>query len=253
MEDRKAKVRGAKKIADAVTADRGSMEKASQAKRETLTRAAKAGKETIGKASKLAKAATLAKENAEKVAEVAKAAKAAIVAEDNAEKAANAAKTERETVGKAAKVGQETVEKTGVTGKESPEKAAGADALSTGYDRYLAPTGEQLERVLPEAGGKFGDFTDFGRGAADAIFKAGDVVAKALESIGDDVVAYNRQFWQDSIDNTKALLGCQSFEDVVELQTTVARAHFEKFVHDSAKLGERSLKTLNQALEPIGG
>ena len=217
MEDKKAKVQGAKEIEDAVTAGQKSMEKTAQAGQETVEKAAKVGKE-------------------------------------NAEKTAKVAKAGQETVEKATKAEQETVEKAAKAGKENAEKAAkaGTDALSSGYDRCLALAREQLERVLPEAGGKFDDFANFSKGTAGAFFKAGDVVAKALESIGDDVVAYNRKVWDDSIANTKALLGCKTFEDIVELQTTVARAQFEKFVSDSAKLGELSLKTVNQALEPIG-
>ena len=155
---------------------------------------------------------------------------------------------------KATQAGRETVVKAAKAGKENAEKAtkAGVDILSNGYDRYLALTREQLERVLPQAVGKFGDLANISKGAADAFLKAGDVTAKALESIGDDIVTYNRKVWEDSIANTKTLLGCKTFEDVAELQATVARAQFEKFLGDSAKLGELSVKTVDRALEPVG-
>lgn len=174
-----------------------------------------------------------------------------IAGQDSVEKAIEAG---QETAEKVVKVGQETVEKASKAGKKSAEKAAraGADALSSGYDRYLALAREQLEKVLPEVVGKFDEFANFGKGTTDAFFKAGDVAAKALETVGEDVVAYHRTVWDDSIANTKALFGCKTFEDVIELQTTLARAQFDKFVSDSAKFGELSLKTVNQALEPIG-
>jgi len=183
--------------------------------------------------------------------------------EDKKAKAQSAKKIEdvvtagQESVEIAVKAGQETIEKAAKAGKENAEKAAkaakaGTDALSNGYDRYLALTREQLEKVLPEAFGKFDVFTNYGKGTADAFLKAGDVAAKAFETIGDDVAAYQRRVWDDSITNTKALFGCKTFEEVIELQTTVARTQFDKFVSDSTKLGELSLKTVNQVLEPIG-
>lgn len=271
MEDKKTKVQGAKKIEDAVTAGRESVKKTAQARQKTVVKAAKAGKENAEKAEKarqetLKKAAMVVKDNAEKAAKAAKAAKAE---QEAVEKAAKAAKAEREAVekavnvakdkaekaAKAAKAERETVEKAAKAAQESTEKAAtaGADALSSGYDRYLALTREQLEKILPEAVGKFDDFANFGKGTADAFFKAGDIAAKALESIGDEVAAYNRKVWDDGIANTKALIGCKTFEDVVELQTTVARAQFENFVSDTAKFSKLSLKAVNQTLEPIGG
>ena len=178
---------------------------------------------------------------------------AVIAGQESVEKAIEAG---QETAEKVVKVGQETVEKAAKAakaGKESAEKTAraGADALSSGYDRYLALTREQLEKVLPEAVGKFDEFANLGKGTADAFFKAGDVAAKAMETVGEDVVAYHRTVWDDGIANTKALFGCKTFEDVIELQATVARAQFDKFVSDSAKFGELSLKTVNQALKPI--
>jgi len=157
---------------------------------------------------------------------------------------------------KAAKAGRETAKKATRAGKNNAEKAAkaakaGADAMSGGYDRYLALSKEQLEKVLPETVGRFSDFASFNKDTVDALVAASDVAAKAFETISDDVAAYNRQAWDDSIANTKALFGCKTFEDVVELQTTAVRTQFEKFLTDSAKLGELSLKAANEALDPI--
>ena len=99
---------------------------------------------------------------------------AVIAGQESVEKAIEAG---QETAEKVVKVGQETVEKAAKAakaGKESAENTAraGADALSSGYDRYLALTREQLEKVLPEAVGKFDEFANLGKGTAFSNFLA---------------------------------------------------------------------------------
>ena len=170
-----------------------------------------------------------------------------------AQQAEAAVKAGRETVEKAVTAGQETIEKAAKAGKDTAEKAvkAGTEAFTKGYDHYVSLTKEQLERVFPAAVEKFDDVAAFNKETVDAWLQAGDVAAKALGALSAEVIDYNRAAWEDGIAGAKALFGCKTIQEVVELQSSVTRAQFDRFVAEGAKLGEMTVKSTTEAVEPI--
>ncbi len=64
-------------------------------------------------------------------------------------------------------------------------------------------------------------------------------------------MAMTQHQFEASVAAAKAVLGCTSLRQMVDLQTDLARTNFDKFVADGSKLSEISLKVANETLEPI--
>lgn len=157
------------------------------------------------------------------------------------------------TGAKQAKAGAETVENAVNAGQETFGKAAeaGTEAVAAGYEQVAAMTQEQLKTFFPAGAQGLDDFADFNKGNLDAAVKAGTVAAKGFETIGKEVMAYHQQAFEAGMDRATALLGCKTLQDFVEVQTDIARSHFDAFVAQGTRISEISVKATNEAAEPI--
>jgi phasin family protein len=56
---------------------------------------------------------------------------------------------------------------------------------------------------------------------------------------------------ETSAQAAKALMGAKTLREAVDLQTDLAKSNFDKFIAESTKLSEMSVKVANEAFEPI--
>ena len=81
--------------------------------------------------------------------------------------------------------------------------------------------------------------------------KAGSIYARGMEDLSKTLMSITQAQLEASVGAAKALMGCSSLRQIVDLQTDLARSHFDKIVADGSKLSEISMKVTNEALEPI--
>lgn len=153
----------------------------------------------------------------------------------------------------AVKAGQETFEKAVKASKESQQKAykASADAVTKGYDKAFAMTKEQVEKNFPQMSDKFGEFAAFNKETVDAFFSAGAIANKGMETLIDEVAAFNTESMKEGMENTKSLLGIKTYQEMVDVQTKLARAAFDRAVAGSTKFGEMFVKLANEVSDPL--
>lgn len=153
----------------------------------------------------------------------------------------------------AMKASQETFDKAVKASKENAEKAykASADAVTKGYDKAVEMTKEQVEKSFPQATEKFNEAADFGKGNMDAVFSAGAIASKGLESLAEEVAALSQNAFDANVSNTKALFSAKTPQEAMELQTTLARTSFDTMVAASTKVSELYVKVANEVMEPL--
>lgn len=153
----------------------------------------------------------------------------------------------------AVKAGQDTFEKAVKAGKETQQKAykASADAVTKGYDKAFEMTKEQVEKNFPQMADKFNEFAAFNKETIDAMFSAGAIANKGMETLMDEVAAFNTETVKESVDNAKALMGVKTYQEIVDLQTKMARGAFDRAVAGSTKFSEMFVKLANEVSDPL--
>lgn len=138
-------------------------------------------------------------------------------------------------------------------GKETVETVmkAGTQAATAGYDQAVALTKEQVERTSKAMFKGYGDFASLGQDNVDAMVRSGTIMAKGLEVLGNEMMAFARTSMEDNVAATKALFGVKSVRELVDMQTEYTRKNMNQFLAESAKLTELSVKVANEAMEPI--
>jgi phasin family protein len=127
----------------------------------------------------------------------------------------------------------------------------GAQLAQQNSEKIFGATRERVEMASQTAFKAFEDLQKLSKENIEAYVQASTIVAKGFEQVGKAWLALTQEALEQSATAAKALLGTRSLREAVELQTEFAKTSFEKFVTESTKLSEQTVKTANEALEPI--
>lgn len=129
-------------------------------------------------------------------------------------------------------------------------QAAGETAAKS-FDRGMIFGTEQVEKAAQVAFQRFDEFAVFGKENVDAVVKSGTVFAKGFEDLAKAFMGLAQENIETTVSTAKAVMGCTTLRQMVDLQTEIAKTQFDKLVAEGNKFSEMSLKVANEALEPI--
>ncbi len=128
------------------------------------------------------------------------------------------------------------------------------DAVSTAkqnLEGLVKAQQEQVEKASAQIRKSYDELSVLTKGNVDAVVKSSAIVAKGAEEAGKQVAAFTQASLEKSVSNGKALLAVKTIQELIELQNAYAKASFDAFVAESAKLQELSVKIANEALAPL--
>jgi hypothetical protein len=97
------------------------------------------------------------------------------------------------------------------------------------------------------------ELAELGRQNLSAVVKANEVLSEGLEAIGKELVGYAKTSMERASQATTALLGAKTLDEVVQLNTDLARTSLESLLQRSAKISEMGLSLATQTFAPFGG
>ena len=132
-----------------------------------------------------------------------------------------------------------TTEKT-IDATENMEFAAknGAEALKSGFEKAVK---------------NYDHFVGFGKETVEAYVKAANVAGKGAETLHNEIFAFSKQSFENTIAQTKALMSTKSVHEAFELQSGFAKTQFEGYVSKMTQLGELVVSTTKDSMAPIQG
>ena len=95
------------------------------------------------------------------------------------------------------------------------------------------------------------ELADLARANVEAIVEAGRVASEGAKSIGQDVVAKQRDGVEQAADAIRALAEAKSPTEYLQLQGEFARASFDRAVAETSKLTESLVKLAGEAFQPL--
>jgi phasin family protein len=128
------------------------------------------------------------------------------------------------------------------------------DAVSTAkqnLEGLVKAQQEQVEKASAKILKSYDDLSSLTKGNVDAVVKSSTIVAKGAEEAGKQVAAFTQSSLEKGVSNGKALLAVKTIQELIALQNAYAKASFDAFVAESAKLQELSVKIANEALAPL--
>ena len=95
------------------------------------------------------------------------------------------------------------------------------------------------------------EFVAFGQANVEAFMKSSQILATGLQDLGKHVAATAQAQYDEAVANAKALTSVKSVKEAFDLQTSLAKAGFEKALAETGKLTDASVKLAEQVSAPI--
>jgi phasin family protein len=95
------------------------------------------------------------------------------------------------------------------------------------------------------------ELADLARANVEAVVEAGRVATEGARSIGQDVVAKQRDGFEAAADAIRSLAEAKSPTEYLQLQGDFARASFDRAVAETSKLTESLVKLAGEAFQPL--
>jgi hypothetical protein len=127
------------------------------------------------------------------------------------------------------------------------ETAQVADRLQAVFGDVNERARTQIERNTRVAE----EMTELSKGNVEAFVASTKIVAKGLETVGQEVAEYSRKSFEDASAALKSFAEVKSATDFFRLQSDFVRGQFDGFVTESSKLSETMIKLAGDVAEPL--
>jgi phasin family protein len=154
----------------------------------------------------------------------------------------------RKTGQKAARVAQERIETVTNTNFFNGFDAVPAFAP---FQTLFADANERNQELVKKSQKIAEQLADLTRANVEAVVEAGRVAAEGARSIGQDVVAKQRDSVEQAADAIRSLAEAKSPTEYLQLQGEFARASFDRAVAETSKLTESLVKLAGEAFQPL--
>ena len=153
----------------------------------------------------------------------------------------------RQAAPKAARVAQERIE----TVTNNYFKGFDAVPAFAPFQTLFADANERSQDMTKRSQKVAEELADLARANVEAVVEAGRVASEGARSIGQDVVAKQRDGFEQAADAIRSLAEAKSPTEYLQLQSEIARASFDRAVAESSKLTESLVKLAGEAFQPL--
>jgi phasin family protein len=115
----------------------------------------------------------------------------------------------------------------------------------------FAEANERSQELVKRSQKVAGELADLARANVEAVVEAGRVASEGARSIGQDVVAKQRDSFEQAADAIRTFAEAKSPTEYLQLQSDFARASFDRAVAESSKLTESLVKLAGEAFQPL--
>ena len=115
----------------------------------------------------------------------------------------------------------------------------------------FADANERSQELVKKSQKVAEELADLARANVEAVVEAGRVATEGARTIGQDVVAKQRDGFEQAADAIRSLAEAKSPTEYLQLQGDFARASFDRMVAESSKLTESMVKLAGETFQPL--
>ncbi len=119
------------------------------------------------------------------------------------------------------------------------------------FQNIVTEANERSQDLVKRSQKVAGELADLARANVEAVVEAGRVATEGARSIGQDVVAKQRDSFEQAADAIRTLAEAKSPTEYLQLQSDFARASFDRAVAETSKLTESLVKLAGEAFQPL--
>jgi phasin family protein len=119
------------------------------------------------------------------------------------------------------------------------------------FQNIFAEANERSQDLVKRSQKVAEELANLARANVEAVVEAGRVATEGARTIGQNVVAKQRDGFEQAADAVRTLAEAKSPTEYLQLQGDFARASFDRAVAETSKLTESLVKLAGEAFQPI--
>jgi phasin family protein len=119
------------------------------------------------------------------------------------------------------------------------------------FQTLFADANERSQQFAKKGQKVAEELADLARANVEAVVEASRVATEGARSIGQDVVAKQRDSFEQAADAIRSFAEAKSPTEYLQLQGEFARASFDRAIAESSKLTESLVKLAGEAFQPL--
>lgn len=128
--------------------------------------------------------------------------------------------------------------------------SAAATAQST-VEQFTAASSTAFKDGVEKTLAAIGEANTHSKKNLEALVASVTAAARGAESVGAQAVAFSKKAFDDQVAAARSLAGAKSLQEVVELQTNLARTFLDSYMAEVGKLSETVSASVKDSMKPL--
>ena len=155
-------------------------------------------------------------------------------------------------VAAAAKINDQTLEKgTQIMKNETSKTFENAQAATDQVQAIFGDVNERAKTQLEKNARIAEEMTELGKGNVEALVASSKIVARGVETLGQEVAEFGRKSFEEASAALKSFAEVRSPTDLFRLQSEFAKSQFESMIAESSKMSEAMIKLAGEVAQPL--
>ena len=129
--------------------------------------------------------------------------------------------------------------------------ATAAETLKTSTEKYTAAGTQAFKDAVEKSLTALNDMNTQSKSNLEAVVASVTAATKGAETLGAHALAFSKKSMEDQVAASKALTSARSVQEVVELQTSWAKASMEAYMAQMNKASEIVAASVKETMTPI--
>jgi phasin family protein len=126
-----------------------------------------------------------------------------------------------------------------------------AETAKTTVEQFTSASGAAFKDGVEKTLAALTEANTHSKKNLEALVASVTAAARGAESVGAQAMAFSKKTFDDQVTAARSLAGTKSLQDVVELQTNLARSFLETYMAEMGKLTETVSASVKDSMKPL--
>jgi phasin family protein len=128
---------------------------------------------------------------------------------------------------------------------------AAAETVKSTVDQFTAASNTAFKDGVEKTLAALNEANTTSKKNLEAVVASVTAAAKGAETVGAQAMAFSKKAFDDQVAAARTLASAKSVQEVVELQTTLARTFLESYMAEVGKLTETVSSSVKDSMKPL--
>ena len=126
-----------------------------------------------------------------------------------------------------------------------------AETAKSTVEQFTVASSTAFKDGVEKALSAFNEANVHSKKNLEAVVASVTAAAKGAETVGAQAMAFSKKTFDDQVSAARSLAGAKSLQEVVELQTNLARSFLETYMSEVGKLSETVSASVKDSMKPL--